>query len=129
MVLGDGTAALAPAHRISPSTPGTAWVIEEDGSADRVRADFWSDDLVRDVATLHPAPYIPDATAPVEPVESVDDTAADLGTPVEVEPGGLTSVRSRKPRPPRQPRTPRRPRASAPSVASPVDAGTGPEAA
>lgn len=129
MVLGDGAAALAPAHRISPSSPGTAWVIEEDGSADRVRADFWPDDLVRDVATHHPAPYVPDATAPVEPVESVHDTEVDVGPAVDVEPGGVTSVRSRKPRPPRQPRTPRRPRASAPSSASAVDAGTGPEAA
>lgn len=129
MVLGDGTAALAPAHRISPSTPGTAWVIEEDGAADRVRADFWPDELVRDVATHHPAPYVPDVTAATECVEAVHDTEIDLGPAEDVEPGGVTSARSRKPRPPRQPRAPRRPRASAPSSASAVDAGTGPEAA
>lgn len=129
MVLGDGTAALAPAHRISPSTPGTAWVIEEDGSADRVRADFWPDELVRDVATHHPAPYVPDATATTEHVEAVHDTEVDLGPAVDVEPGGVTSVRSRKPRASRQPRSPRRPRGSVPSSASATNSGSGPEAA
>lgn len=129
MVLGDGAAALAPAHRISPSTPGTAWVIEEDGSADRVRADFWPDDLVRDVAAHHPAPYDLDAAAPGEPVESGQGTEVDLGPVVNIEPGEITSVRPRKPRAQRQPRAPRRPRASAPSSPSAVNAGTGPEAA
>lgn len=113
MVLGDGTAALAPAHRISPSTPGTAWVIEEDGSADRVRADFWPDDVVRYVAIHHPAPYVPDATGPVEPVEAFPVSAVDLGSTGEFESARVTSVRSRRPRAPRQPRAPRRPRAAA----------------
>ena len=47
MVLGDGTAAAAPAHRVSPAAPGCGWVIEDDGTADRVRADHWPDPLVR----------------------------------------------------------------------------------
>ena len=129
MVLGDGAAALAPAHRISPSTPGTAWVIEEDGSADRVRADYWPDDLVREVATHNPAPYVPDTAAPVEPVGPVHDAEADRGSVVDVEPSGVTSVRSRKPRSPRQPRSRHRPRPAGQSSSSAVGSGSGPEAA
>ncbi len=50
MVLGDGTADAAPAHRISPNTPGTGYVIAEDGQVTRVRADYWTDDEIRSVA-------------------------------------------------------------------------------
>ena len=58
MVLGDGTAAAAPAHRVSPAAPGCGWVIEDDGTADRVRADHWPDPLVRTVAARYPAPIL-----------------------------------------------------------------------
>jgi DNA segregation ATPase FtsK/SpoIIIE, S-DNA-T family len=50
MVLGDGVANAAPAHRIDPSEPGTGYVITEDGSTMRVRADYWPDSLIRSVA-------------------------------------------------------------------------------
>lgn len=50
MVLGDGMTHAAPAHRISPAHPGTGWVVDDTGAADRVRADFWRDDLIRDVS-------------------------------------------------------------------------------
>lgn len=50
MVLGDGMADRAPAHRVSPNEPGTGYVIEEDGSTVRVRADYWPDSLIRSVA-------------------------------------------------------------------------------
>ncbi|OSC39080.1 cell division protein FtsK [Mycobacterium decipiens] len=50
MVLGDGLADAAPAHRINPNQPGTGYVIAEDGSTMRVRADFWPDSLIRSVA-------------------------------------------------------------------------------
>jgi DNA segregation ATPase FtsK/SpoIIIE, S-DNA-T family len=50
MVLGDGVADSAPAQRISPNEPGTGYVINEDGSTVRVRADYWSDSLIRCVA-------------------------------------------------------------------------------
>jgi hypothetical protein len=40
-VLGDGVADAAPAHGINPNEPGTGYVIEEDGSTVRVRADHW----------------------------------------------------------------------------------------
>ncbi len=50
MVLGDGMADRAPAHRISPNEPGTGYVMNEDGSTVRVRADYWPDSLIRSVA-------------------------------------------------------------------------------
>lgn len=50
MVLGDGLADKAPAHRISPGRPGTGYVIAEDGQVTKVRADFWSDDQIRSTA-------------------------------------------------------------------------------
>lgn len=50
MVLGDGLADKATAHRISPGRPGTGYVIAEDGQVTKVRADFWSDDHIRSTA-------------------------------------------------------------------------------
>lgn len=50
MVLGDGMADVAPAHRISPDKPGTGYVIAEDGQVAMVRADFWSDEQIRSTA-------------------------------------------------------------------------------
>ncbi len=50
MVLGDGLADKAPAHRISPDRPGTGYVIAEDGHTTKVRSDFWSDDQIRSTA-------------------------------------------------------------------------------
>ena len=57
MVLGDGLADKAPVHRINPNEPGTGYVIDEDGSILRVRADHWPDSLIRAVA----AQYTPKA--------------------------------------------------------------------
>jgi S-DNA-T family DNA segregation ATPase FtsK/SpoIIIE len=53
MVLGEGMNRIAPAHRIDPTFPGTAWVVEDNGAADRVRADYWPDPLIRDIATRY----------------------------------------------------------------------------
>jgi S-DNA-T family DNA segregation ATPase FtsK/SpoIIIE len=50
MVLGDGMADTAPAHRISLDTPGTGYVVAEDGQVTRVRSDFWTDDQIRATA-------------------------------------------------------------------------------
>lgn len=50
MVLGDGMADKAPAHRISPDRPGTGYVIAEDGHTTKVRSDYWSDDQIRSIA-------------------------------------------------------------------------------
>lgn len=50
MVLGDGMAEAAPAHRIGPDRPGTGYVIAEDGQVTKVRSDFWSDEQIRSTA-------------------------------------------------------------------------------
>lgn len=50
MVLGDGMADRALAHRISPDRPGTGYVVAEDGHATKVRSDYWSDDQIRSTA-------------------------------------------------------------------------------
>jgi S-DNA-T family DNA segregation ATPase FtsK/SpoIIIE len=50
MVLGDGMADSAAAHRISPDAPGTGYVVAEDGQVTRMRADFWTDDQIRATA-------------------------------------------------------------------------------
>jgi DNA segregation ATPase FtsK/SpoIIIE, S-DNA-T family len=92
MVLGDGMTRIAPAHRISPTYPGTAWVIEDTGAADRVRADYWPDPLIRDLSTRY-------ATT-----EHADTTRPDP-TPVQVT--GTGQAREPKPRTPRKPLTPR----------------------
>lgn len=106
MVLGDGMATLAPAHRISPSTPGTGYVVADDGSVDRVRAHWWSDQLVRDTAASYPAPV---AATP-------DATTADEGTSTEPAAESLVEgpavALPARPRKPRTPRTTRRATAS-----------------
>lgn len=53
MALGDGLADAAPAHRINPNEPGTGYVVDEDGSILRVRADYWPDLVIRQVATTY----------------------------------------------------------------------------
>lgn len=55
MVLGEGMSQTAPAHRISPAAPGTAWVVEDTGTTDRVRADYWPDEQIRDIAHRYSA--------------------------------------------------------------------------
>jgi S-DNA-T family DNA segregation ATPase FtsK/SpoIIIE len=57
MVLGDGMADAAPAHRISPDRPGTGYVIAEDGQVTKVRSDFWSDDQIRSTAKKYGSPH------------------------------------------------------------------------
>lgn len=96
MVLGDGMAAKAPAHKIDETTPGVAWVVEGD-HADRVRADYWTDDLIRAVAHEYAAPV-------ASPLPNSDDT--HTGTVVAGETVTDTTT-GRKPRKPRKPRAPR----------------------
>jgi DNA segregation ATPase FtsK/SpoIIIE, S-DNA-T family len=62
MVLGDGMADTAPAHRISPDAPGTGYVIAEDGQVTRVRSDFWSDDQIRATAMRYGRARTPGGT-------------------------------------------------------------------
>ncbi|MDV7189075.1 FtsK/SpoIIIE domain-containing protein [Mycolicibacterium fortuitum] len=56
MVLGDGMADVAPAHRISPARPGTGYAVAEDGQVTKVRADFWSDDQIISTAQQYGRP-------------------------------------------------------------------------
>jgi DNA segregation ATPase FtsK/SpoIIIE, S-DNA-T family len=53
MVLGDGLTDGAPAHRISPEIPGTGYIVAEDSSAMRVRADYWTDAQIRATAARY----------------------------------------------------------------------------
>jgi S-DNA-T family DNA segregation ATPase FtsK/SpoIIIE len=127
MVLGDGTAALAPAHRLSPSAPGSAWIVEEDGTLDRVRADYWPDELVRHTAATYPALVVEDTATP-SPAAAA---AAPLGNEVIAPPeeSGSAQVQDfptgRKPRAARKPRN----RQSRPTTAAADAGGLGPEAA
>lgn len=54
MVLGQGMSEEAPAHRIPTDMPGTGYLVTEEGSAARVRAHFWSDELIRATAAHFP---------------------------------------------------------------------------
>ena len=81
MVLGDGYGDLAPAHRIDRTMPGAGYVVRDDGVVERVRADFWPDDVIRTVSERYPAP-----TAPVDwyenraPVGLVSVVTPDMDT-------------------------------------------------
>lgn len=96
MVLGEGMAAIAPAHHISPTMPGGGYAVTDDGFAQRVRADYWSDDFIRTVAATYPAP--PARPLAEEAVPSDDD--AERVAAEDVPP---------RPRAPRKPRAPRPP--------------------
>ncbi len=89
MVLGDGLAALAPAHKIARTMPGTGYVVTDDGAVERVRADFWANDFSRMVAGTYPAPLappLPEEPATVAAVEAVSPVSGsgrrsgDLGS-------------------------------------------------
>ena len=100
MVLGDGYADLAPAHRIERTMPGAGYVVGNDGDVERVRADFWSDDLIRTVASLYPAPPEPPALVDVAlPADLVAAPAPDAGTPRRRSPRTLRAVADPAPEP------------------------------
>ena len=129
MVLGDGTAALAPAHRLSPSAPGSAWIVEEDGTLDRVRADYWPDQLVRHTAATYPALVVEgtvlasDAPVPTAPEVPVNE---DVPPPEDLPSARVQDFPTgRKPRAPRKPRN----RPSRQATAASEAGGLGPEAA
>lgn len=56
MVLGEGMADKAPAHRIDPNKPGTGYVIADDGAVMKVRAHYWTDDQIRSTAAQYRPP-------------------------------------------------------------------------
>jgi S-DNA-T family DNA segregation ATPase FtsK/SpoIIIE len=79
MVLGEGMAQRAPAHRISPAGPGTGWLVEDTGRVDRVRADYWPDPLIRQVAHHYPARALIDLSPADDPTEDLADHPAGDG--------------------------------------------------
>jgi hypothetical protein len=123
MVLGPAMA-LAPAHTILESDPGTAYLVREDGSPELMRFDYWPDDLIQDVALRFAAPR--PARAPSGAVSASDAEAVaawtnagrrlhavDTAVPNDNGPGKSSdnpSPRQRKPRGPRKRRAPRAPR-------------------
>jgi len=124
MVPGDGMTHLAPAHRISPTHPGTGWLVEDTGAVDRVRADYWPDPLIRDLSTRYATTVHVDTTQSDDPGPSEPDP--DPGAwPEAVEPLSQTD-RPRRTRRERSPRGPRKPRSTRPRVVERVvDLGDG----
>jgi S-DNA-T family DNA segregation ATPase FtsK/SpoIIIE len=101
MVLGDGMTHTAAAHRISPAHPGTAWVVEDTGAADRVRADFWPDNLIRDVSTRYATEVRVDPTPPALDTLATHDVSGVAGRGHDAEDTQPVAARPRKPRSPR----------------------------
>jgi S-DNA-T family DNA segregation ATPase FtsK/SpoIIIE len=111
MVLGEGMAAVAPAHHIAHTMPGAGYAVTDNGVVERVRADYWADDFIRMVAATYPAPPAP--PLPEDPA-TVAPVAADVPTPAE--PVAVTSERPSPRR--RAPRKPRPARAPGPATAA-----------
>lgn len=110
MVLGDGMAALAPAHAISPAAPGVGYLVTDDGHTLRVRAHWWDDQAIRATANGYPAPtrwdpadHAPTTEAPSRADGRVDTLELPIvpATPLDT---SAPSPRPRK-RSPRKPRT------------------------
>ncbi|NUR08356.1 MAG: cell division protein FtsK [Nocardioidaceae bacterium] len=109
MVLGDGMSQRAPAHRVNPTRPGTGWVIDDEGAADRVRADFWSDAQIRAAAKRYgpvAQVLIPDPTGTGDVAPTDLPRTAPAPEP-EAVPDAGQDVPERAPRPRRKPRSPR----------------------
>ncbi|WP_216842655.1 FtsK/SpoIIIE domain-containing protein [Arthrobacter sp. NEB 688] len=105
MVLGDGAARTAPAHRISPTAPGSAWVVDDEGNSDRVRADYWPDPVIRDLAARYPcrAPVLPTSPEPTREA-AADEMSGEDGPRLHSVPTDEPTHRPRRPRSPRAPR-------------------------
>lgn len=128
MMLGEGTAKIAPCHRIRDTHPGTGYAITEDGRAAKVRAHYATDDLIHAVNASYPTPHhleVPDLTTAPSPVSSLGDytrrrearTEPEQPHPAPAEgssePSEAAPTSPRAPRKPRTPRAPRTARASA----------------
>lgn len=127
MVLGEGMTGIAPAHRIRPDQQGMAYVVVEDGSVVRVRANYADDALIRRVSSEYVAVTevsleAVDAanTVPAHPGSDNPSTDAPHGTASGSAPRTESSGEPSGGRKPRKPRAPRKPRGSA---------GTTPDAA
>lgn len=119
MVLGAGMADSAPADKIMPTQQGMGYAVDEDGTAIRVRAAYWSDSLIKTAVARYPAPHVeglaPTEGAPQTPGREEADTrgtARQSGSTSTATPGPGPSTNGSSPRQraPRKPRTPRVPR-------------------
>lgn len=131
MVLGEGMADRAPAHRIRQDQPGVAYVVVDDGTTQRIRAGFAPDSTIRRTAATYGRGQMIDLSAPPAepaPVDAVSADSSDAGhatkqssTPAGSAPekASTSGAKGRKPRSPRKPRN--RTRAT--------DAGSGGESA
>ncbi|WP_129782871.1 FtsK/SpoIIIE domain-containing protein [Promicromonospora panici] len=131
MVLGPAMA-LAPAHTILETDPGTAYLVREDGSPELMRFDYWPDDLIREVALRFAAPRPARAPSGSLPPSDADAVAAwtnagrrlhavDAAVPNDngqSKASDNPTPRQRKPRKPRAPRAPRSPRPAAPAAST-----------
>ena len=104
MVLGDETTRVAPAHRILRSQQGTGWIQDEDGTFDKVRADYWPDKTIREVARRYPSPVYVELPSDQQTAE---DGLPPATSPVVDATQEFSEPRARKPRTPRKPRRPR----------------------
>lgn len=104
MVLGDDTSRIAPAHRILRSQQGTGWILDEEGTFDKVRADYWPDKTIRELARRYPSPVhvaLPTAQQAAEGTLSpASSPVVDAAQEFDAQP------RFRKSRAPRKPRLP-----------------------
>ena len=105
MVLGDDTSRIAPAHRILRSQQGTGWIQDETGAFDKVRADYWPDKTIRDLARRYPSQvHIALPTSQ----QTAEDTLPLATSPVvDAARESVAEPRGSKPRAPRKPRQPR----------------------
>jgi len=108
MVLGDETTRVAPAHRILRSHQGTGWIQDEEGSFDKVRADYWPDKTIREVARRYPSPVVVELPTEQQVAEAALPPALNITNAPDGNAASQGAMpRARKPRAPRKPRQPR----------------------
>lgn len=119
MVLGDGMSTQAPAHKLSASNQGIAYVVTESGRVSKVRADYWTDKQIMVMSFQNRAPADGQSSGGLSLVPAaakVPDPAAKTDT-LEL-PVVLAAPEQSAPRKTRAPRKPRATRAQAGSLAA-----------
>jgi len=88
-------------------------VVDDEGNADRVRADYWPDPVIRDLAARYPCRISMTPATPDPPAEDAEHESSGGDGP------RLHAVPTDEPTPrPRRPRSPRAPRARAAAAAT-----------
>lgn len=116
MVLGEGMAETAPAHRIRQDQQGMAYVVVDDGTTQRIRAGFASDNLIRQCAATYGTGARIDLSEPATPAAPTTEeavtgeaTTGEANTTASSDTASSSktakaSASGRKPRAPRKPR-------------------------